>query len=331
MENDKWVPLEVDPYVATQIIKQLQVKGVQVEELITMQPSDLQPLGALYGISIILAIDYIKLKSEANPIKMDLYFCQQILYNAPLPHSILSVLLNIEGIGLPLELVHYKEFVKDISPEAREVVINELQTLKAICNSFYTPEIQNGGHKPGPMHSFITLIPYKGKIYELNSMEQYVKLICEYKGDWVESAKSRVEEIESECTRQNIAYHTLAFTVDRKEIAEERLSKNKLLLVEIKNRLGMKPVLTEPIPNELLKCIPNDHEKIEQMYKLLNEEIMQDEIIITSEQERYKLCKEEYNRRTYNYIPFIFNMLKMLSEKGKLQKAIDAAKNKQTK
>jgi ubiquitin carboxyl-terminal hydrolase L5 len=331
MENDKWVPLEVDPYVATQIIKQLKVKGIQVEELVTMQPNDLQPLGILHGVSSIFAIDYIKLKCEAKPVKTDLYYCQQVLYNAPLPHSIISVLLNIEGIALPLELARYKEFVKDIGPEAREIVINELQALKAICNTFYAPEIQNGGHKATPAHSFITLIPYKGKIYELNSMERYVKLHCEFKGDWVEFIRPRVEEIERECIRQNIAYHTLAFTADRKEIAEERLCKNKLLLVEIKTRLGMKPASTEPLPNGLLKIIPSDHEKIEQLYKSINEEIMQDEITITSEQERYKLSKEEYNRRTYNYIPFIFNMLKMLSEKGTLQKAIDAAKNKQPK
>ena len=328
MENDKWAPLELDPYVVTQIVKQLKLKGIQVEELISMQPNDLQPLGAIYGVSIILAVEYLKLKSEAKPVTTDLYHCQQLFFNAPLPHAILSVLLNIEGVPLPIELVRYKEFVRDFNPQLREGVINELHTLRTICNSFYTPEFQNGSHKATSAYSFITFIPYKGKLYELNSMESNIKMISEFKGDWMELAKPIIENIESICTSQNIVYHTFAFAPDRKEIAEERLSKNKLLLGEIINRLGMKPISNEVLPNELLKLIPNDREKIEQLYKSVNEEIMQDEIIITSEQERSKLNKEEYNRRTFNYIPFIFNMLKTLSEKGKLQKAIEDAKNK---
>ena len=320
MEN-KWCPIDIDCFSITQILQKIKLKGIQAEEIISF-PNDIKA-DNMHALTIIFKSDLpIHVGNVIPDTKPDLYFCQQILHNAPIPQAILSVILNLEGIQLPQELLHYKEFVKDLPYNMREHTINHLQFFKAACQSY------GGANNPSECLDFISFVPNKGKIYAFGSIEKCPLFVDNIKGDWVQTMQSRIAKLIEECMKSDILFHIIAFVQDKKELAEERLKKNRSILVEVKKRLGMKVDNIQSDCNEIIKCLPVETEKLEQMYKSLNEEMMQDQYIVTSEDERARLCKDEYLRKGHNYVPFIFNLLKLMAEKGKLNQAVANVKAK---
>lgn len=324
--DTKWPPFDIDSAILTNIMKVLQIKRIQFEQVVTLQDIASPP----HAIVILHNSPKLKYNSQSKPIQTDqIYFCQQTMYNAPIPQAILTTLLNMDSVQLPAEYLNFKEFVKEIPYNARECMIDQLQAYKSAFVSYSSNTFtHNGNQNAYSCDSFITIMPIKGKVFEFNSSEKLPKIVGDYKSDWYVQISSILESIQNQCAMNGIAYHIIAVVEDKKEIAEEQLAKHKLMLVELKKRLGMKMESIIEVPVEIQKALPTEKDKIESLYKSVNEEIMKEEFTIASEEERRKLSQQEYHKRSYNYIPFVFNLLKALSEKGKLSEAIENAKKK---
>ena len=67
-------------------------------------------------------------------------------------------------------------------------------------------------------------------------------------------------------------------------------------------------------------------EDLEKSLKDFNEMIQTNKIIIQDEEEKINKFKLENERRQFNYIPLIFELLKLMSEKGSLSEIYDEAK-----
>jgi ubiquitin carboxyl-terminal hydrolase L5 len=69
-----------------------------------------------------------------------------------------------------------------------------------------------------------------------------------------------------------------------------------------------------------------DKEMLEKSVKEYDEMLLSNKIIIDSEKEKIDIYKTENDRRRHNYIPFIFEVMRIMAEKGKLKEKYDKAK-----
>lgn len=125
----------------------------------------------------------------------DLFFARQIVNNACATQAILSVLLNspVEVTGC---LKEFQQFAKPLPSEDRGLVLSNSDEIRKIHNSFSRPEPfifkeDKKAKKKADVYHFISYVPHKGSLYELDGLQPGPILIgnCEEKGQWIELAK----------------------------------------------------------------------------------------------------------------------------------------------
>ena len=72
-------------------------------------------------------------------------------------------------------------------------------------------------------------------------------------------------------------------------------------------------------------------DELTQALKAIDYEIEQNKAEIFDEDAKFAKWKIENERRKHNYIPFIFNVLKLLAEKNQLTPLVEASIKKQAK
>ena len=117
----EWCTIESDPGVFTELIKNIGVKGVQVDEIIDLDilESDNEPV---YGL--IFLFKYLQ-KSDYKPNVLsswdpDLFFAKQEVQNACATQAILGILLNNEDkLDIGPTLKELKSFSLEMDPATR--------------------------------------------------------------------------------------------------------------------------------------------------------------------------------------------------------------------
>ena len=92
---EEWYPIENNPSILTQLIKNIGVKGIQVEEILSLE--SLENLNTpIYGL--IFLSKYIENKSYTPNIlstwDKDLFFSKQIIENVNAIQSLLEIIFN---------------------------------------------------------------------------------------------------------------------------------------------------------------------------------------------------------------------------------------------
>lgn len=111
--------------VFTYLIEKLGVKDVQFEELTTLDVSELQALGNIYGVIFLFKYPSGETRSDTpkdgtydHEAANTLFFPAQTIQNACGTQAIVSLLLNREGeVEIGKELKEFKEFAGDFPPE----------------------------------------------------------------------------------------------------------------------------------------------------------------------------------------------------------------------
>ena len=330
----EWCTIESDPGVFTQLIQNIGVKGIQVEEIFDMSILE-NTYQNVYGL--IFLFKYFPNSGYKTNIlttwDKDLFFARQCIVNACATQAILSILLNnSDKIDIGSDLTSLKEFTREMNPIDKGLSISNSEIIRTEHNKFARPEpfIQSkGGFAMGgdDVFHFVAYIHFKNSIYELDGLKEGPILISENVtyDNWIKHVSNNIKARIALYTNNEIKFNLLAVVPNKITIAEQTLQ----MLYDKKNYIMSK--LSGVYINDDMKY--NDINVMDVnglQFELFNIEQQIENNVQCIEHEKEKMIryKEENERRQHNYIPLIFELLKIMNEKGKLKEAYDKAKMK---
>lgn len=335
----EWCTIESDPGVFTELIKNIGVKGVQVDEILDLDILE-DNSDPVYGL--IFLFKYMKNSGYAPKVldyyDKDLFFARQVIENACATQAILGVLMNnSDKIEIGETLKDLKSFTQEMDPQMKGMSISNCEKIRTEHNKFshpepfiFTKEIAKDGDD---VFHFVAYIHFKDKILEIDGMQQGPILIEENvkNEEWIKKVKPHILDRINLYTNNEIKFNLLAIVPDRLEKIQEVQKDLEERRELVKGLIEGKKM--ENVKKELEEYTKMNKDMLESCLKDLENEIKNNSYVIKDEEDRIKKYKEENQRRQHNYIPFIFEVLKLMGEKNLLdeayQQAFEETKKKQ--
>lgn len=249
--------------------------------------------------------------------------------NACATQAILGVLLNnADKLELGSTLTKFKQDTMDVTPKLRGIAIGNNEVFRNAHNSFRVPDIIEVTDKKAvvaddPYH-FVGYVHVNGRLYELDGLQSgpidWGEATSE---DWLQKVAPVIQERMARYMDSETGFNMLAIVGNKKELYEKKLEQQELYKAALEAKIaGVEAMDVEGMdlagtPEEL-------QQKLDTCNALMDELSMQ----IAEEDSKFASWKEENIRRRHNYVPFLFNLLKALAQKGHLPDLIDKAKVK---
>ena len=334
----EWCTIESDPGVFTELIKNIGVKGVQVDEIIDM---DILEVGDEPVYGLIFLFKYMHNSGyKPNVLKSwdpDLFFAKQEIQNACATQAILGVLLNnTDKLDIGPTLKELKSFTNDMDPSSRGLAISNSEKIRSEHNKFSHPEpfvfTKTIAKDGDDVFHFVSYIHFKNAIYEIDGLQQGPILIEDNvkNEEWIKKVKPSIQNRIKLYSQNEIKFNLLALVPDKLEKAkkvEEDLNKRKKYVEGLINGT-QNPSSEDKDMEEYNKM---SKEQLESTLKDFENLIKNNSQTIKDEEYKVSKYKEENERRQFNYIPFIYELLKTMAEKGELEENYKEAYDNENK
>ncbi|DAZ98066.1 TPA: hypothetical protein N0F65_001941 [Lagenidium giganteum] len=286
--------------VFTALIEDIGVKGVQVEELYSLDEDQFAQLSPVYGLVFLFKWEPTHGEDSQNVTYAHddgLFFAKQVINNACATQAILSILMNCPDIELGETLSEFKAFTGDFPSDLKGLAISNSDKIRLAHNSFSRAEpfVMDERKATGDddVYHFVAYVPVNGKVYELDGLREGPICLGEIPGGanrdgWLKVACPVIQKRIEKYSASEIRFNLLALVSNRIQVYQQQIAE----LME-----------QEQTP------------EVAQMLQQLQS-------AIAGEEQKRKDWALENMRRKHNYIPFIVQLLKLLAEKKQLEPLI---------
>ena len=241
-----WPTIESDPGVFTSLVASMGVSSVQFEELYTLDTATLTRLGKVFGLIFLFKYqhepDTRQTLDEQNC--PDVFFARQMIENACATQAIVNCLLNREDVDIGQELRNYKEFTAGLPSDFKGVALDEVKKVRDAHFGFARPEpilvekVEKS--KGGEAFHFITYVPVKGHLYELDGLKAGPVLLddCTME-NWTEKVVPHIQERILKYSQSEIRFNLMAIIKNRKEHCESLIKDLSTKRGKLQAKLGL--------------------------------------------------------------------------------------------
>lgn len=281
----------------TALIEDIGVKGVQVEELYSLDEQQFADVSPVYGLVFLFKFDvtHAQMAEGATfaPEDNGLFFAKQVISNACATQAILSILMNCPDIELGETLTEFKAFTADFPSDLKGLAISNSDQIRLAHNSFSRAEPfvmeERKATADDDVYHFVAYVPFDGKVYELDGLREGPIVLGDVPSEGGRDAWLRV------------ACPVIQQRIEKYAASEIRFN----LLALIRNRI-------DAYQSQLAQLAA--HEQTPELAQAM----AQLEAEIAAEEHKRANWAKENVRRKHNYIPLIVQLLKTLAEKKQL-------------
>ncbi|ETV98784.1 hypothetical protein H310_08294 [Aphanomyces invadans] len=309
-----WCTIESDPGVFTSLIEDIGTKGIQVEELYSLDEASFQHISPVYGLiflfkwSPVHAVAPTTGSGQHQFVSPDLFFAKQVITNACATQAILAILLNLESPHVVLgdTLSEFKAFTREFPPDLKGLAISNSDTIRTVHNSFARAEpfVIDEDKRPAKdddeVYHFVAYVPFQGKVYELDGLSDGPVCLGDVASleptAWLKVATPVIQRRIEKYASSEIRFNLMGLVRNRVQLAQDNIA-----------------ALLEQ----------------EQTAAIVGQIQSWQQCIATEAQKRANWKKENL-RRKHNYVPFVIKLLQTLAKKGQLDPLLQAQLEKAT-
>lgn len=307
-----WSLIESDPGVFTELIRKFGAKGVQVEELWSLDADAFENLKPVHGL--IFLFKWVQDDEPAGSVVQDsrldkIFFAKQVINNACATQAVISLLMNCKHPDLELgeNLTELRDFCWSFDPNLRGLTLSNSDNIRTVHNSFARQTLfeldPKTEAKNEDVFHFVGYMPIDGRVYELDGLKDGpIDLgVVPTDKDWIDVVRPVIQKRINKYNEGEIHFNLMALVSDRKIYFERQL--NELILeLEYSGMDGR----TDAQQTEITRL----------------------RLLIEDEEAKRKRYQAEIARRKHNYLPFIIELLRVLAREGKLMSVYEKAKER---
>ncbi|TYJ54308.1 hypothetical protein B9479_005067 [Cryptococcus floricola] len=302
-----WSLTESDPQVFSQLLNDLGVKGLQVDDLYSLDAETLATLKPIHAL--IFLFKYVSSEEEkggetqgveVDPLSSGVWFANQVINNSCGTLAALNAVMNIptesspndgESIELGEELGNLREFGAGMDLGH---IVSSSDRIREVHNSFsksspfsMDPSAFPEREKEDAYH-FVAYLPVNGILYELDGLRRSPLMHAPVEDDWLDTARETIEDRIATYPPGSLMFNLLA-------------------------------VRSAALPR-LERLLHDPSTPAEQKFALQDQ--------LEHEQSNAKRGALENKLRQHNLLPVVFQLFKGLGESGLAGKAVADARAK---